>query len=827
MAVNGADGAPAAMSAALAQFVRAHGVDALCGQLKVAADAAQQAGVGPQPALELLLREAETQAAAAAAAVAPLNGPPVPTHPVPTTTNSISPVSGIAGTPVSQEPPAAPPPKRRTLYTEVTVDRLDAQTLEELDFEQSVVFFTGEECDPNGDGIPEDVKRGAGASPPLRSIKLEVVYKPFCNSLEESVNFPIHQGVLIAGRYRIAQQLGSGVFSHAVQCEDVLTGRQVCIKVIRNNKDFLDQSLGEIKLLQYLNDRDPRDEHHVLRMLDYFYYREHLFIVCELMRDNLYEMYKYVQNHAWPRYFTVTRVLSVARQCLDALAFIHSCCLIHCDLKPENILIQSQSRCIVKVIDFGSSCFVRDPHSSYVQSRSYRAPEVVLGLPYSCKIDVWSLGCILAELYAGEVLFRNRDVRTLLAAQEAVLGPLPEHMVRRGRHSHLYALRGRIFARPDDHSAAYRYLVPQRTSLKDMLRTDDDEFVAFLSALLELDPAKRLSAAEALAHPALLRQEVHNLPLYIPHAQAVQAPPKPVDPSVRRATDAKQPGYAAAAAAASAATPSPSTAPPGGSCGAPTAGKVPVPPLPSTLPPTNVLSVAAVAAAGGVVDSPRKPKPLHVSVPPPAVSTTEANEAVDADTSPRNEGPHTSEEFRASLDASPESFKRRNESLKSEGLPEKGSGHEGLSLTPFGGDEELDPYGAARLWKKRGGTYGNKLLPPGSRSPPLATSPHSQASSAASHASGVNTLTWQRTGSASSVRSGTSKAGTAPGSPVRDDRGGLSPVPGSRFPPGGSVSGGGAGSQQTQPHKGGGSACGGVTDAPPAGPGKAREREAM
>ena len=71
---------------------------------------------------------------------------------------------------------------------------------------------------------------------------------------------------------------------------------------------------------------------------------------------------------------------------------MHGLDLIHCDLKPENILIKSYSRCEIKVIDFGSSCFTKDHLSSYVQSRSYRAPEVILGLPYDQKIDIWSLG---------------------------------------------------------------------------------------------------------------------------------------------------------------------------------------------------------------------------------------------------------------------------------------------------------------------------------------------------------------------------------------------------------------------------------------------------
>ena len=84
---------------------------------------------------------------------------------------------------------------------------------------------------------------------------------------------------------------------------------------------------------------------------------------------------------------------------------MHSLGIIHCDVKPENITIASYSRATVKIIDFGSSCFTSDHLSSYIQSRSYRAPEVILGLPYDGKIDVWSLGCVLAELHSGAPLF--------------------------------------------------------------------------------------------------------------------------------------------------------------------------------------------------------------------------------------------------------------------------------------------------------------------------------------------------------------------------------------------------------------------------------------
>merc|ERR1712137_1407053 len=168
-----------------------------------------------------------------------------------------------------------------------------------------------------------------------------------------------------------------------------------------NDKDFLDQSLDEIKLLKYINVNGDVDEHCVLRLYDYFYHKEHLIIVTESLRDNLYEFSKFNREMGDEPYFTLGRLQKIAYQVLCALAYVHSLRLIHCDLKPENILIRSYSRCEVKVIDFGSSCFVDDHLSSYVQSLSYRAPEVMLGLPYDQKIDLWSLGCILAELWTG------------------------------------------------------------------------------------------------------------------------------------------------------------------------------------------------------------------------------------------------------------------------------------------------------------------------------------------------------------------------------------------------------------------------------------------
>ena len=170
-------------------------------------------------------------------------------------------------------------------------------------------------------------------------------------------------------------------------------------------------------------------------MYDYFYHREHLFIVTELLRANLYEFQRYNLESGEEPYFTLSALKKISRQLLTSLEYLHSLDLIHCDLKPENILIKSYSRCEVKVIDFGSSCYVTDHLSSYVQSRYYRAPEVILGAPYDTKVDMWSLGCILAELYSGEVLLHNDSLASLLARCVGIFGPFDPRLLRRGRYS--------------------------------------------------------------------------------------------------------------------------------------------------------------------------------------------------------------------------------------------------------------------------------------------------------------------------------------------------------------------------------------------------------
>ncbi|KAG6752817.1 hypothetical protein POTOM_042855 [Populus tomentosa] len=357
--------------------------------------------------------------------------------------------------------------------------------------------------DEEAAAVQEQVRQIKAQEEEFETFNLKIVHRKNRTGFEEDKNFHVVLNSVIAGRYHVTEYLGSAAFSKAIQAHDLHTGIDVCVKIIKNNKDFFDQSLDEIKLLKYVNKHDPADKYHILRLYDYFYYREHLLIVCELLKANLYEFHKFNRESGGEVYFTMPRLQSITTQCLEALKFLHGLGLIHCDLKPENILVKSYSRCEVKVIDLGSSCFETDHLCSYVQSRSYRAPEVILGLPYDKKIDVWSLGCILAELCTGNVLFQNDSPATLLARVIGIIGPIDQNMLAKGRDTYKYFTKNHMLYERNQDTSRLEYLIPKKTSLRHRLPMGDQGFIDFVSHLLEVNPKKRPSAAEALKHPWL------------------------------------------------------------------------------------------------------------------------------------------------------------------------------------------------------------------------------------------------------------------------------------------------------------------------------------
>ena len=137
-----------------------------------------------------------------------------------------------------------------------------------------------------------------------------------------------------------------------------------------------------------------------------------------MLSIDLYQYLKLTKFQGLP--ISVIRKLS--SQILQALRLIDRYKVIHCDLKPENILLKSFNGTSLKVIDFGSACFYEKRMYTYIQSRFYRAPEVILGLSYTTSIDMWSFGCILVELFTGKPIFPGENENEQILCIMEVLG---------------------------------------------------------------------------------------------------------------------------------------------------------------------------------------------------------------------------------------------------------------------------------------------------------------------------------------------------------------------------------------------------------------------
>lgn len=274
---------------------------------------------------------------------------------------------------------------------------------------------------------------------------------------DENFDYIVTQGEMFYGRYKIKERIGKGSFGQVVRAEDVESHRDVAIKIIKSKKPFLMQAKTEIELLTHLWESDPEDQHNIgtehllsdytvftfdplrkadmpisffistVRLLTHFMYRNHQCLVFEMLSLNLYELLKNTQFGG----VSLNLIRKFGKQVLKALAFLakSDVDIIHCDLKPENILLRHPKKSGVKVIDFGSSCRSNKRMYSYIQSRFYRSPEVMLGLPYSVAIDMWSLGCILAEMHTGEPLFSGSDQFDQMQKIVKLLGMVPQTML--------------------------------------------------------------------------------------------------------------------------------------------------------------------------------------------------------------------------------------------------------------------------------------------------------------------------------------------------------------------------------------------------------------
>ncbi|KPV76411.1 uncharacterized protein RHOBADRAFT_35048 [Rhodotorula graminis WP1] len=311
-------------------------------------------------------------------------------------------------------------------------------------------------------------------------------------------------------RYEVVGVLGKGSFGQVLECRDHKTGDMVAVKIIRNKKRFHHQALVEIKVLENLVKWDPDEKHFVIRMVESFTFRGHLCIVTELLSINLYEL---VKANSFAGFSTVL-IRRFAVQILQSLSLLRHHRVIHCDLKPENILLKHPAKSGIKVIDFGSSCFENEKVYTYIQSRFYRSPEVILGSNYTMAIDIWSLGCILAEMYTGYPIFPGENEQEQLACIMEIMGVPDKYLVDRSSRKRLF-FDSTGAPRPVVNSKGRRRR-PSSKSLAAVLKCDDDLFVDFIAKCLAWDPERRLKPDQAMRHPFVAGARAHAVQSTIP-----------------------------------------------------------------------------------------------------------------------------------------------------------------------------------------------------------------------------------------------------------------------------------------------------------------------
>ncbi|CAK5042049.1 unnamed protein product [Meloidogyne enterolobii] len=336
----------------------------------------------------------------------------------------------------------------------------------------------------------------------------------------------------IAYRYEILKIIGKGSFGQVIKAFDhkyqqvinyfklkkgIFIFKYVALKIVRNEKRFHRQAEEEVRILDHLKKQDVDGVFNVIHMLDHFTFRNHKCITFECLSINLYELIKKNKFQG----FSLALVRKFAHSILQCLELLHLNRLIHCDLKPENVLLKTPNRSSIKVIDFGSSCFDDQRIYSYIQSRFYRAPEVILGAKYGMPIDMWSLGCILAELLTGYPLLPGEDEGDQLALIIELLGMPSSKLLEGGKRTkNFFTSKGHPrYCQVTQLMDGTTVLTggrskrgklrgpPASRSMQNALKNQADElFLDFLKHCLDWDPDARLTPMQALKHPWLRRR---------------------------------------------------------------------------------------------------------------------------------------------------------------------------------------------------------------------------------------------------------------------------------------------------------------------------------
>ncbi|XP_032664651.1 serine/threonine-protein kinase dyf-5 isoform X2 [Odontomachus brunneus] len=280
-------------------------------------------------------------------------------------------------------------------------------------------------------------------------------------------------------RYITLNQLGDGTFGSVVLGERIDTGEKVAIKRMKRKYYSWEEAMNlrEVKSLKKLSHANVVKLKEVIRENDVLYF------VFEYMKENLYQLMK-----DRDKLFPEPVIRNMVYQVLQGLAFMHKHGFFHRDMKPENLLCMGPE--LVKIADFGLAREIRSrpPYTDYVSTRWYRAPEVLLhSTTYNSPIDIWAVGCIMAELYTFRPLFPGKSEIDEIFKICSVIGT-PD----KDDWSDGYQL-----------ASAMNFKFPNftRTSLGVLIPNASQEAVILMEDMLQWNPIKRPTAQQSLRYP--------------------------------------------------------------------------------------------------------------------------------------------------------------------------------------------------------------------------------------------------------------------------------------------------------------------------------------
>ncbi|XP_070200329.1 homeodomain-interacting protein kinase 2-like isoform X3 [Littorina saxatilis] len=339
--------------------------------------------------------------------------------------------------------------------------------------------------------------------------------------------------------YEVLEFLGRGTFGQVCKSWKKGTNEIVAIKILKNHPSYARQGQIEVSILQRLS-QESADDYNFVRAFECFQHKNHTCLVFEMLEQNLYDFLK--QNKFQP--LPLKYIRPITQQVLTALRKLKQLGLIHADLKPENIMLVDPTRFPyrVKVIDFGSASHVSKAMcSTYLQSRYYRAPEILLGLPFSEAIDMWSLGCVIAELFLGWPLYPGSSEYDQIRYISQTQGLPQENLLNNATKTTRFFLRDNTdssypfwrLKSPEEHEGetkikskeARKYIfncledigqinVPTDLEGSELVaeKMDRREFINLLKNMLTLDQDRRIQPANALNHPFIMLSHLAEWP---------------------------------------------------------------------------------------------------------------------------------------------------------------------------------------------------------------------------------------------------------------------------------------------------------------------------